>query len=423
VTRSGAVVIALLFLLLRFALLFWRQPFFDELFTVWIAAKPFAGIVSALRFDSGPPLYYFIVHALFLRGVLAARLLSLACASVTFALLCHSERSEEPGRAGRHLEAARPPRSLATLGMTAACLYAIFPPAVLFAVDARSYAMCAMFVTFGVLAIARDRYGVAAASFVLAAYSHYYGALFFPLLVRRPRALIAAAIAFAPGFWLATHQPKEAMGWIGGFPSWPDALFVRPPLALLAIAIVLIVVAAIQWNRFLTMAAVPLGLALLLAVVARPVYFPLRFEAVIAPPLMLGIAEAFRAKRIPAIALGATFLFITAIGIADHRTRPPDEYRLAAIVTRSLPRDVPLVATGYLYLETVVNSRPDAIAWPEEQAQHPGWRAIPNRGSAPPPGVFFWVGERFAPELAILRQTREVEPVYVNSRAVVARVR
>jgi len=97
--------------------------------------------------------------------------------------------------------------------------------------------------------------------------------------------------------------------------------------------------------------------------------------------------------------------------------------RLAAIVTRSLPRDVPLVATGYLYLETIVNSRPDAIAWPEEQAQHPGWRAIPNRGSAPPPGVFFWVGERFAPELAILRQTREVEPVYVNSRAVVARVR
>ena len=395
--RSALIFGTLLFLLLRAALLFWRQPFFDELFTVWIAAKPFAGIVEALRFDSGPPLYYFVVHGMFLRGVLAARLLSFACAGVTFILL----RSRT----------------------TAALLYAVFPPAVLFAVDARSYAMCAMFVTIGVLALHRERYGVAAASFVLAAYSHYYGVLFFPLLWRRWRALAVAIIAFAPGFWLAMHQPKEAMGWIGGFPSWPNALFVRPPLPLLVIAGVLIVVAAIHWNRFLTMAAIPLGLALLLAIVARPVYFPLRFEAVIAPPLMLGIAESFRSKRIPAIALGATFLFITAIGIADHRTRPPDEYRLAAIVTRALPRDVPLVASGFLYLETVVNARPEAIAWPQEQAQHPGWRAVPNRGSAPPQSVFFWVGERLAPELQILRQTREVEPVYINPRAVVARVR
>jgi len=135
--RSALISGTLLFLLLRAALLFWRQPFFDELFTVWIAAKPFAGIVEALRFDSGPPLYYFVVHGMFLRGVLAARLLSLACAGVTFILL----RSRT----------------------TAAFIYAVFPPAVLFAVDARSYAMCAMFITIGVLALHRDRSGVAAA--------------------------------------------------------------------------------------------------------------------------------------------------------------------------------------------------------------------------------------------------------------------
>ena len=91
-SRAGVLVIAILFLILRVALLLLRQPFFDELFTTWIAAKPFAGIVHALQSDSGPPLYYFVVHALRIHNVLGARLLSLACASVAFALLVSDAR-------------------------------------------------------------------------------------------------------------------------------------------------------------------------------------------------------------------------------------------------------------------------------------------------------------------------------------------
>lgn len=390
--RRFAAAAAVVFLALRIALLCARQPFFDELFTVWITSKSFGGIVHALLSDSGPPLYYFVVHALTTHSVLAGRLVSLVCASVSFALLLK-----------------RP---------VAAMLLAVFPPAVLFAVDARAYAMCAMFVTIGVLALDRDRYDVAAIAFVFAGYSHYYGFLFFPLLWRRWRILTIAIVAYAPGLWLALHQPSAATAWMSRVPSWPDGLFVRPPIALLLIAIVLIIVALVQWNRFATMAAVPVVLAIVLTIAGRPVYLPLRFESVIAPPLLLAIAKSFESKKIFAVALAATFAFITAIGIVDHRTRPIDDYRVAAMLTKQL--EGPIVASGYLYLETVVN-RPDVIAFPAKQAEHPGWRAFPD-GSAPPSGAFYWIGERAAPELSILRRTRTVQPIYVNTRAIIARV-
>ena len=62
--REGAAAagILALFFAFRIPLLIVRQLFFDELFTRWISAKSFVGIVAALRYDSGPPLYYFLVH-------------------------------------------------------------------------------------------------------------------------------------------------------------------------------------------------------------------------------------------------------------------------------------------------------------------------------------------------------------------------
>ena len=416
-SRAGVVVIALVFLLLRIALLFARQPFFDELFTLWITAKPFGGIVHALLSDSGPPLYYFVVHALDVHGVFGARLVSFACSCASFGALIVSGGGQAPSPVpARTGEAACPrPERLAAMFLT------VFPPAVLFAVDARAYAMCAMFVTLGVLALDRDRYDAAAIAFVLAAYSHYYGFLFFPLLIKRWRALAIALVAFAPGLWLAMHQPGAATAWIGRVPSWPEALFIRPPIALaIAVAIVMII-ALIQWNRYATMVAVPVVFALALMIAGRPVYLPLRFESVIAPPLVLALAKSLESKRVLAITLGAALVFITAIGIVDHRTRPLDDYRIAAFEARMLPRNVPLVGSGYLYLETIVNTRPDVIAFPAAQAEHPGWRAQPD-GSAPPPGAFYWIGERAAPELSILRRTRKVQPIYVSARAIIARV-
>ncbi|HXH40491.1 MAG TPA: hypothetical protein VNN08_17805, partial [Thermoanaerobaculia bacterium] len=252
-------LILLLFAAARVPLLILRAPFFDELFTRWIAGKPFAGILAALRHDSGPPLYYFAVHLLGDPSVVETRLLSLLFSAISIVLILRWNR-----------EAA----------ILAAILLAVFPPAVLYAVDARAYAMCAMFVTLAMLAIDDDRPLVAALALVAAAYSHYYGVLFFPILLlkaagaqpagpygfaqgRRRRyaglgALALAVVLYLPGFWLALQQPAEARAWMTL--RWPDALFVRPPLALAVIGAVALVL-SVRLNRYMAMVLVPLILA------------------------------------------------------------------------------------------------------------------------------------------------------------------
>src|SRR5207247_1159515 len=204
--------------------------------------------------------------------------------------------------------------------------------------------------------------------------------------------------------------------------AYPDALFVRPPM-LLAIAIaVLMLVAMLNVGRALARPnrlkpvlhwAVPLALALGLGV-----YVPLRFEAVIAVPLVLWLAPA---KKVILIPLGVALAAWTALGILDHAQRPPDDYRAAAtwLASNAQPGET-VVASGYLYLETIAQ-RP-AIAFPPEQAQHPGWRAVAQSGSGLPPDAFLWIGERSAPELNLIRPARRIDPIYINERAIVVKV-
>ena len=381
-------LILLLFLAARVPLLFLRQPFFDELYTQWICGR---NVLAALRFDSGPPLYYWLMQLMGTMPLFAMRTLSLVFGAVTVVALMGAEKLGESRFA-------------------AAALLAVFPPAVLFAVDARAYALCAMFAALGVIALAYERPFLAAAMFVLAGYSHYYGVLFLPLLVQRWRALATAVVLFLPGFWLAFHQPEAARQWMHA--GWPDALFARPPILLAVVMAVLFVAACVdRLKPVLTLPwLVPLALAL-----AFGVYVPLRFESVIAVPLLLWLAPA---KRVVLIPLGVAFAAWTALGIVDHATRPVDDYRAAAQFVAGAKE--PVVASGYLYLETIVQ-RP-AIAFPPEQAQHPGWRAVAQSGSGLPAGAFLWVGERDAPELSIIRRTRRVEPLYANSRAMVVKV-
>ncbi|HUJ13237.1 MAG TPA: hypothetical protein VL284_05530 [Thermoanaerobaculia bacterium] len=402
VVRS--LLIVALFFVLRVPLLLVRAPFFDELFTRWIAAKSFGGILAALRHDSGPPLYYFLVHLAGDPSIAALRGMSLLFATIALAAL------------------------LVRKHLVAAALLAAFPPAVLLSVDARSYALCAMFVTIGVLALAEERAYVAAIAFVLAAYSHYYGALFFPLLPfagyrfpSSPRnrrqangnwlAFGLAIVLFSPGVWLALHQPRESVAWIGASPRWPEALFAQPPLWLLIVAALLFFLAAYPWNRFTLMTLVPLAIALVVRI-----YFPLRFESVIAAPLVLWLATS--ARRILIAPLIAVGIAICAIGIIDHAHRPVDDYRAAAEFVRNVPG--PIVASGYLYLETI-SLRP-AIAFPPEQAEHPGWRATAAATDDLPRGAFVWIGERYAPELRLIERSRRVTPLYLNGRAAVVRV-
>lgn len=431
-TRGGkAAVIALitlLFIALRVALLLARDPFFDELFTMWITRKSFGGILDALRNDSGPPLYYFAVRALGIGSVVGARLLSLACAAIALGVIVST-------------------RSLGEARFTAAALLAVFPPAALFAVDARSYAMCAMFVTIAVVLVDRGGPFEAAIALAAAAYCHDYGVLFFPIvfvqgearripLFQRAAAFVFACGLFLPGFGLALAQPRAATAWMGFPPSWPDALIAAPPAALLVALGALTVLALVRWapargrpaiGRFTWMTVIPIAMAVAFALVRRPVYFPLRFESVLAAPLVLAIGTSLDswpspARRAVTAALLAGFLAITGLGIAEQAQREPDDYRAAAgWVARNVPAGTPLVADGYLYLETVMAGRADAIAYPAEQKEHPGWRTATSRQPLPP-APFVWVGERGAEEFRLLRAARKVEPLYVNRRAIVARV-
>jgi len=179
----------------------------------------------------------------------------------------------------------------------------------------------------------------------------------------------------------------------------------------------------LRLNRYLFMVIVPLVLA-----IALRVYVPMRFEAVIAVPMAFWLAESLRENRlrVPLItALIAVGVLWSALGIIDHARRPPDPYRQAALwVARNIPANQNVVASGYCYLETVMNGHTGVTAFPPEQAEHPGWRALPQAGLHAPPGAFFWIGERRAPEQGILvRGRRNIEPLFVNDRAVVALVR
>jgi hypothetical protein len=172
------------------------------------------------------------------------------------------------------------------------------------------------------------------------------------------------------------------------------------------------------------MVLVPLALALLLRV-----YVPLRFESVIAAPLALCIAEGLKARRgmlqeaLATVVIGAGAIW-SIIGIVDHANRPPDDYRRAAwYVAANVSKQERVVASGYLYLETIENGRPDAFAFPVEQAIHPGWRAFATSRDVLPQPPFVWIGERGSRELALVAAHHRVEPLCFNAHAIVARIR
>jgi hypothetical protein len=408
-SRRGRLLVGagltVLFLALRLALLFAREPFFDELFTRWIAAKSFAGILEALRHDSGPPLYYFVAHLL--RSITLLRFFSLACATAAFVLVLRRN-------------------------VAAAALLAVYPPAVLLAVDARAYAMAALLITIAVLAIDRDRPLLATVALVLACYTHYYAVLFLPLLlVRRWFLSFALACAlFVPGLVLALKQPREATAWLAGSHldpllnvsfagNYAEALFAPAPAWLIGVALLVLAVACARSFRFAPAVLISIAGAIAFGLAGRPIYFPMRFESVIAAPLVLWAAFSLErwqpaVRRVLLAALMLIGLVVTWRGIIDHSERPLDPFRAAALVAAKQPG--PLVAGGYAWLEVASTGR-EVIAFPPEQAIHPGWRARAEEGLLPA-GTFVWVGEASAPGL----KHRRVRPIFIDRGVAVLRV-
>jgi len=421
-TAVVIVAISLLFVAPRLALIHARDFFFDEVFTSWISRQSFAGIVHALRLDSGPPLYYFVVHAIGHPSLLVVRYASLlfACGSVAAILFA---------------------RRLGTSRFLAAALFAVYPPAIFAAADARAYALCALCVTIAILALDGHHDWAAAFALVIAAWAHYYGLFFFPILLLRKRVapFVVACVLFLPWLPIALHQPPEATQWITQRITWepfanlsfagryPESLFAPATWSVVAMALFLFAVAGSRLNRFTAITAIPIGCVFMLNAFGKPAYFPVRFESVLAPPLVLWLATSLesmkRSLRFTTAGLLMTIGIITATnGIIDHARRPLDDYDAAAVwVAQHAAPAEQVVGTGYLFLETLQYR--SVIAFPAEQAQHPGWRASRAAGSPLPTDGFLWVGERGAPELSAIARRRRVEPLYANARAMVARVR
>ncbi|HKS25984.1 MAG TPA: hypothetical protein VJZ76_24550 [Thermoanaerobaculia bacterium] len=385
--------VALLFLAVRIVYLYAREPFFDELYTQWMAKQPASSIVAHLLHDSGPPLYYFLAR---FPSVDALRWLSLVFACIAFVLVLRKS-------------------------IVAAMLLAVHTPAVFYATEARAYALCAMLVAMGVLLVDEGRPFAAAIELVLAAYTHYYGVLFFPLLLfsKDRRAFMLAIALFVPGFVLAFHQPSEAMQWNVVHPFWVL-------LASVSIAAVL----ARTW-RFAPAVLIPAGLALAFALAGRNVYFPMRFESVLAVPLVLWTAaslERWRPSMRAAVVavLMVAGAFFTIRGIAEAMQRPSDpRVRAAAFASRL---GWPVVASDYCYLFAQSRLGDRVAAFPSQQGEHPGWYSPSSQEAALaaarslPVNGFVFVGDAGTPELAAVQRARRTRMQFRDGPAVVLSV-
>ncbi|HXG57914.1 MAG TPA: hypothetical protein VNL91_02735, partial [Thermoanaerobaculia bacterium] len=217
---------------------------------------------------------------------------------------------------------------------------------------------------------------------------------------------------------------------------YPASLFPPMPALLVAVALVLLVVAVSRSARFSAAVLLPIALAIAFGLAGRAVYFPMRFESVVAVPLALWGGHAL-GRWTPAVrgAVAAALMGIGVasilVGVIDHLRRPLDPYREAALlVRRAAPPDATVVASGYCYLETLMNARRRVVPFAPGQGRHPGWRehvtaeeAMHLAESNLPPGEFFFVGEAMAPEWHAVRRRRPTQVLIANPHVVVARVR
>ncbi|MEO6488079.1 MAG: hypothetical protein ABIO78_09090 [Thermoanaerobaculia bacterium] len=460
--RTGiGIGIVLFFLALRVPMLLAREPFFDELLTVWYARKPLSQHWSILAGDSGSPLYLAIARLVQIFGefsVTGGRLLSLVFGLAALGT-CLSFRD---------LGASR---------WTAAAALAAFPPHIFFSTEARAYSLAATLIGVATFALYRwkergTRWYLTAAviALVLAAYSHSYGVLFFPLpfvvslLTRNRRSILvglaasaATGVLFLPGFWLASEQPLTSIDWmrastlperlalvagsffqLGFAAPYQPVLLTPPPLWLQIVSIgVVATVVGIGVRKsstarfFGTLILVPIGAVFAFAAAGKTFYFPTRFESTMSVPFALLLASALAViPRKAAVAGLATLITIGGLvavrSTLAHAGEPLTPYRAVArfLTAPGLP-DLDVVVSGYAYLEVISAIGEEGVtAYPAEQALHPGWVGPSDAAALATelPGLprrFVWVGVAGTPEAAALARRFNLRMIF-NEGPVVA---
>ncbi len=386
-------------LALRAVSLFRRPLWFDEIFTLWLARQNPSQIVEHLRFDSGPPLYYFFVMP-FVRlgetfGVDAVgRMLSFFAVALLFWRV--------------------PPRYSG--GARFAILLAASPLLFFYSGEARVYSLLAAFSFLLFLAAIRgqdtaDRRMVAALAAGILPWIHYLGALVVlgsVILCALRRRWTSAALQLAAAslflLWLpiAAKQPALSLAWNRSPPSAflhaPEALGFwgelpvyfsarKPPAAWLgtAIGLGLLVFSAIAARKSrdirdaLAFSLLPIALVLLASLV-HPIYYPGRTEMATLPVALWGVARAARRSRIvEGLCAAAVCAGLLAIGRGLLATSATIPYVQTARFLESRARPGDLVVSGdadYLPLRLAKDRGRLAaglVGIPAGIELHPGW--------------------------------------------------
>ena len=446
--------IVVLFLALRLPLLLAREPFFDELVSVWFAGQPLTKLWTTLTNNSESVLYFAIAHGWPGFDVMDGRVLSLLFGLATLAV-CFWLREPAAG-----------------------VMLAAFPAHVFFSTEARAYALVALMVGVAAVALQRGRYVLTTIALVLAAYAHGYGVLFFPvpfvaslyvvLAERRQqdslpahatpparvllRGFLSSAmcgVLFLPGFWLASVQPRGSLAWmeagtmgerimlvaksllqLGFAAEYAPIFLTSAPIVLQILSFLFVAIVVIFALRSSESArfhaifiAVPLLAIVFFALAGKTFYFPTRFESVLSLPFALILAAGLavlpprRASVAVMSALAIIGAYVVWISAADHAAAPPSPYRSMAMFAKTAPVENTLVASGYAYIEVLSAVQPrDVIPYPRELAVHPGWPGELNRPrleleSQRLPGRFVWIGPARGEEARILRQRYDMRPV------------
>jgi hypothetical protein len=372
---------------------------------VWAARLPIESLLSILRNDSGPPLFYVLEKPFVLAGErllhsdAVARVLPFAAILGIFA---GARALPSSGSRNRFV-----------------LLAAASPLLLLYSAEARAYGLLALlvFALFLLAAVSRETPAALAAAAALSAaalYTHYLaifavGAIV--LVAAAEKRLRSALAAFAGGltflFWVPVleGQPPAAVAWmqerssevvlgflsaLGGAGRVPPPLGPPLPAPLVVIGAILFaflaVGLALRWREepAVRRAAAFLVLffgAALYASRAGPVAFAGRTEMAVLPVWIWAIAYAGERSRLVRLAGAASF---AVAGIAfvlslAPRTESYPARVLDALVANGRREDV-LFAGAHFYLPARLAADRGRLstpvrAFPADQATHPGWTA------------------------------------------------
>lgn len=380
------------------------RPWHDEYFTVWVAQLSWQKLFSALRWDSGPPLFYVLTKLASWLGcppLVAARALSVLAGVAATVLL---------GLAAQRLVSG-------AAGFWAAFLFAVHPLAVMWSSEARAYGLMSLAVAaslwaLGELQVGTGRWVWLAVSLVLGLYTHGLGLVWlvavwgFGLVTRQKPVLWAAGAAtgcFLPWLPVMLQQPPEALAWMVSshadvplWARWLGPLRLLPPLAgwaytleapfpfwpwqlLSGLLLLSVVMAARGWYGVLW--AIPAGLLAVGWWLGLPVYYPGRGEAVVLAPFLVFVASGLkRWGRVLGILLVALGFGGSQALVVHYQRTPPRPEELMAQTLLQHSRSGVVVTTGWWWLSMRYHlpASWQVLHLPRAALQHPGW-FVPGR--------------------------------------------